>query len=145
MNEHDGLPPADGLLPPLPVAMVHSFGVDNQVDFEIDFYRSLLERDPNYVEVLKVLASNLTSKRRFSEGLEIDQRIVRLRPADPVAFYNLACTLSLSGQVDASLETLERALAMGYDEFDFLTHDPDLDAARRTPRFKKLLAQYLVG
>lgn len=145
MSEFDGPPPADSTPSELPGSVVGKSSTDEQVDFEIDFYTRLLEQDPNYLEVLRVLANNLSAKSLHAEGLEVDLRIVRLCPNDDVALYNLACSYSLLGMVDSSLEVLKRAIESGYDEFDYMRLDTDLEATRRDPRFLELLAAFGAG
>ncbi len=71
----------------------------NQLDFELDFFGRILERYPDYVDVLRVQGNNLTLKGRFAEGLQIDRRLVQLRPADALAHYNLACSYALLKKV----------------------------------------------
>src|ERR1043165_9264107 len=72
----------------------------NQLDFELDFFGGILERAPDYVDVLRVQGNNLTLKGRFAEGLLIDRRLVQLRPGDALAHYNLACSYALLKKVD---------------------------------------------
>ena len=67
----------------------------SQLDFELDFFGGILERHPDYVDVLRVHGNNLTLKGRYAEGLQIDKRLVQLRPTDPLAHYNLACSYAL--------------------------------------------------
>jgi tetratricopeptide (TPR) repeat protein len=111
----------------------------NQVDFEIALFRGILDRDPNYLEVLRVLGNNLAAKGRHAESLELDSRIVRLRPDDKIALYNLACSYAMVGMVDASIDSLEKAIAAGYDQFEYMRRDGDLEAVRQDPRFRRLL------
>ena len=58
-----------------------------QLDFELAFFAGVLERQPDYVDVLRILGNLLTLKGRFAEGLQIDQRLVQLRPVDALAHY----------------------------------------------------------
>src|SRR5438309_775403 len=48
----------------------------NQLDFEIDFFGHILERFPNFVDVLRVQGNNLTLKGRYADGLQIDKRLI---------------------------------------------------------------------
>ena len=48
----------------------------------------------------------------------MDQQLSRLQPRNPLVFYNLACSHSLNGEVDRAAAALERALALGYRDFD---------------------------
>ncbi len=114
----------------------------NQLDFEIAFFGGILEHSPNYVDVLRILASLLTYKGRFTDGLKIDRRLVRLRPDDPLAHYNLACSYALLKRPDQCIKTLRRAVELGYRDFRYIREDPDLDTIRQDPRFRQLMREF---
>lgn len=114
----------------------------SQLDFEIEFFGGVLERHPNHVDVLRVQGNNLTLKGRFVEGLQIDKRLVQLRPSDPLAHYNLACSLSLLKKKDQALKVLRRAIELGYRDFRYIDEDRDLDFIRNDPRFRQLLREF---
>lgn len=113
-----------------------------QLDFELDFYASVLSRHPAYLDVLRVHGNNLTLKGRYVDGLEVDQKLVALRPADPLAHYNLACSYALLKKTDLSLKVLRRAVELGYRDFRYMREDNDLEAVRRDPRFRQLLREF---
>jgi tetratricopeptide (TPR) repeat protein len=113
-----------------------------QVDFELEFYDTLLRRVPDFAEVLRAQASNLTVKGRLKDGLKVDQRLVAIRPADPTAHYNLACRYALLKQRDLALQTLRRAVELGYRDFRFMIQDTDLDSVHKDPRFRALLKEF---
>jgi tetratricopeptide (TPR) repeat protein len=114
----------------------------SQLDFEIDFYGRILERYPGYVDVLRVQGNNLTLKGRYAEGLQIDKRLVTLRPNDPLAHYNLACSYALLKRPEQAIKTLRRAVELGYRDFRYMREDRDLDSIRHDPRFRALLREY---
>jgi tetratricopeptide (TPR) repeat protein len=114
----------------------------NQLDFEIEFFGRILEHCPNYVDVLRVQGNNLTLKGRYPEGLQIDKRLVQLRPGDALAHYNLACSYALLKRPDQAIKTLRRAVELGYRDFRYLREDRDLDSIRHDPRFRQLLREY---
>src|SRR5947209_11315823 len=97
-----------------------------QLDFEMEFYEQLLARIPDFAETLRAQASNLTLKGLLKEGLKVDQKLVQLRPQDPTAHYNLACRYALLKQRDLALNTLRRAVELGYRDFRFMLQDADL-------------------
>jgi tetratricopeptide (TPR) repeat protein len=113
-----------------------------QIDFELDFFNALLERRPDYLEVLKAHAKNLALARRHQDGLQCDLRITRLRPQDALARYNLACSLTLTRHYDQAIVELRRAVELGYRDFAFMRQDRDLDPIRRDPRFRALMREY---
>jgi tetratricopeptide (TPR) repeat protein len=114
----------------------------NQLDFEIAFFTGILERTPDYVDVLRILGSLLTLKGRFLEGLKIDRRLVRLRPQDALVHYNLACSYALLKRPELSIKTLRRAVELGYRDFRYMREDHDLDTIRHDPRFRQLLREF---
>jgi tetratricopeptide (TPR) repeat protein len=114
----------------------------NQLDFELEFFGRLLERHPDYVDVLRVQGNNLTLKGRYAEGMQIDKRLVQLRPNDPLAHYNLACSYALLKRPEQALKTLRRAVELGYRDFRYMREDRDLDSIRHDPRFRQLIREY---
>jgi tetratricopeptide (TPR) repeat protein len=114
----------------------------SQLDFEIEFFGTILERNPDYLDVLRVQGNNLSLKGRHAEGLQIDRRLVGLRPSDPWAHYNLACSLALLKRSEQALKTLRHAVELGYRDFRYMREDRDLDSIRHDPRFRQLLREY---
>lgn len=114
----------------------------SQLDFEIEFFGGILERFPDYVDVLRIQGNNLTLKGRYADGLQIDKRLVQLRPNDPLVHYNLACSYALLNRKELAIKTLRRAVELGYRDFRYLREDRDLDAIRHDPRFRQLLREY---
>jgi tetratricopeptide (TPR) repeat protein len=114
----------------------------SQLDFELDFFTGILKRHPDYIDVLRVMGNLLTLKGRYAEGLQIDKRLIQLRPADALAHYNLACSYALLKRAELALKTLRRAVELGYRDFRYMREDRDLDSIRHDPRFRQLLREY---
>lgn len=110
-----------------------------QRDFEIRFYEGVLKCSPTFIEVLQVLGGHYTAVGRYADGLTIDRRLVRLSPDDPIAHYNLACSLSLTGKAEAALRELAEAVHLGYDDVDHMEQDPDLENLRDEPVYAQLV------
>jgi tetratricopeptide (TPR) repeat protein len=122
-----------------PSARMHD---QQQLDFELDFFAGVLNRCPDYVDVLRIMGNLLTLKGRFAEGLQIDKRLVQLRPNDALAHYNLACSFALLKRPEQSLKTLRRAIELGYRDFRYMKEDRDLDSIRHDPRFRQLIREF---
>jgi tetratricopeptide (TPR) repeat protein len=114
---------------------------ERDLDIEIGFLEGVVRRDPGYVDALQILGDNYTRRGRIEEGLKVDERLSRLRPADALVHYNLACSYSLSGQFESATEALNRALDLGYRDFKWLAKDPDLARLRRHALYKKVRAR----
>lgn len=114
----------------------------SQVDFELAFYTAVLDRVPDYADVLQAHSGNLTAKGLVKEGLPIDEALVQLRPHDPDVRYNLACRYALLKQPDLAVATLRTAIELGYRDFRYMIQDRDLDSVRKDPRFRALLREF---
>ena len=108
-------------------------------EFDIRFYESVLRRDPNYAGVVEILGGLYTRQGRIADGLRMDRKLVKLQPGNATAHYNLACSLALAKRKSDALRELQRAVKLGYRDFDWMQQDPDLDALKHHPDFKALL------
>lgn len=109
------------------------------LDFEISFFESLLKENPNFVDALIPLGDAYTKRGLYEKGLEVDLRLAELLPLDPLVYYNLACSYSLLGKIDLALQTLEKAIKLGYKDFRFMNKDPDLENVRKDNRYLYLI------
>ncbi len=103
--------------------------------FDISFYESILRRDPSYAEVVEILGGLYTKAGRIADGLKMDRKLVRLQPDNATARYNLACSLALSKRPGEALTILAQAIALGYDDAEWMATDPDLATLHKRPEF----------
>ena len=90
-----------------------SHAEQRDLDAKIGFIEGLVRRDPDYVDALQILGDHYTQRGRIHEGLKVDERLAQLEPTNPLVFYNLACSYSLSGDFDSAANALEKALELG--------------------------------
>ena len=108
------------------------------LDTQIGFIEGLVRRDPDYVDALQLLGDHYTRRGRFNDGLLVDERLARLEPQNPLVFYNLACSYSLTDEFDRAAFALDHAIKLGYRDFQWLAKDPDLKKLRAQPIFSEL-------
>jgi tetratricopeptide (TPR) repeat protein len=109
--------------------------------FEMTFFESVLRRAPDYTEVVEILGGLYTKHGRIADGLRMDRKLVRLLPENATAHYNLACSLALLKRKHDALRSLNRAVELGYKDFDWMAQDPDLEGLKEYPEFVALLDQ----
>lgn len=109
------------------------------LDFQMAFYEGILKENPDFVDALIVLGEVYTKKGRYEEGLRVDKRLSKLRPQNPIVHYNLACSLSLLGDITNSFKAIKRAVELGYGDIVFLNNDPDLQNLRTDKRFEEFI------
>jgi tetratricopeptide (TPR) repeat protein len=115
-----------------------SRATQRDLDTKIQFMEGLVRRDPDYVDALQILGDHYTQRGRFPEGLTVDEKLAHLEPQNPLVFYNLACSYSLTDKFDQAVAALTRALDLGYRDFKWLAKDPDLKKLRAQPAFDEL-------
>ena len=130
-----------GLDTPQPAKPSKWFGRLNQLDFDIDFFEKLLLRNDDSIEVLRLLAELVSKKGLVQRAAELDARIVELLPDDFLARYNLGCSLARAGRPDEAIDSLSKAILLGYDDLAHVDVDPDLDSLRDLPEFRALLGR----
>lgn len=115
---------------------------NKDLEFERNFYEDLIKDKPDYTDALIPLGNIYTQTGEYKKGLEIDKRLVKLKPDDPIIFYNLACSYSLLNDIKQSLSALEKAIKVGYKDLDFIYQDKDLKNLKKTKVFQKLIEKY---
>ena len=118
---------------------------DESIWQEIRFLKALVDRLPRDRRLLNQLATLYTEHGLFEEGLALDQRLAKKYPDDSAVLYDLACSLTLCGQLDAALEALKEAVSAGYDEAEWMMKDRDLAVLRGNPEFLRLVGRIING
>jgi len=82
----------------------------------------------------------LLTEENFDGAIYAFDYVLRRDSKSTFAWYNLACARSLQGQTQGALAALTKAIEFGYDEFDHMQQDTDLDALRSLPVYRALVA-----
>ncbi len=105
---------------------------------ELEFLEALRARLPKHAPTLEALGHLYTRVGKYEEGLGVDLDITQLKPDEPEAWYNLACSLSMVGRKDDAFVALEKAIDLGYSDFEWMARDPDLKPLQGDPRLARL-------
>ena len=115
--------------------------IDSQDAFEMNFYERLRKRLPGDPQILEALAGLYAKYDMDKHALRIDKKLARLSPRDPRIRYNLACSLTLSGQTREGMKAFKKAVELVYNDVQWLEKDRDLKALRELPEFIDLVDQ----
>lgn len=80
--------------------------------------------------------------KKFQESVRIFKRIYYRFPGHEIGVisaYNVACGYALTDEAERALDWLEISVEKGYNDFDHMRKDPDLDSLRGNKRYKRLL------
>ena len=108
-------------------------------DIEVEFWESIIKRNPNHVDALTVLGEAYTKMGDYSKGLDADIRLARLKPNSSIVHYNLACSYALTGNKKLAFEELAKSIELGYRDAEHMMRDKDLDSLKGDPKWKVLM------
>ena len=67
------------------------------------------------------------------------QKLIALQPDNAANYYNVAVLYALQNKVIESLAELNKAIAMGYDNWDLIKTDKDLENIRNSEGYRELV------
>ena len=98
-----------------------------------------LELNPGDARALYLGGGALIGVDRIDEGLEWAARAVEIDPHDTGILYNVACTYSLAGRIEEAIDYLEKAVAEGFAQKEWIVNDGDLAPLREHSRYLTLI------
>ena len=126
-------------------------GVVFPEDFNLDYWLKVTPSVDGqlYLDAdLKRLNSFLSKKglrslniSDFPSAVKCFEFATRLSPMAS-SYYNLACSHSNNSSPDQALAAFEKSLELGYNSFEHILTDADLDPIRELPKFSQIIIKY---
>lgn len=105
----------------------------------LQFYPKYLSQHPDDARAHIYYALTLTRAKQPDAARAEADKAVELSPDDPLMMYNTACFYARRGDLTAAVDSLEKAVAAGFENFDWIKRDTDLDNIRNAARYLKLM------
>jgi tetratricopeptide (TPR) repeat protein len=93
------------------------------------------------IEKFRQEAAEHLQAKRYEEAIRAYYVVLKARPDDSNANYNMACACALLGKKESAISFLERAVEAGFVDFTHIRRDRDLDSLRHEERYRLLLAR----
>jgi Flp pilus assembly protein TadD len=81
---------------------------------------------------------------KTNKALDALQKATNLDSCDPFAQYNLAAVYSVMDKTDLGMDALDQALECGFNNYDAIRFDKDLNNLRAEPEFRQTLEKHKV-
>jgi len=81
----------------------------------------------------------LAQAGRKDEAKKEAEIALEISPDDSLMLYNACCFYAQMGEVNISLEKLQKSIDAGYGNSEWLERDTDLESIRHDPRFNEML------
>jgi tetratricopeptide (TPR) repeat protein len=110
-----------------------------ELDEAIDQYQKALSIQSEFPEALNSLAEVYVARGDYDMAVSVLKKMTTLWPNTPRTYYNLACIYARQNKTDESINQLEKAVNKGYNNWDLIKTDKDLDNIRDTLYYKNLM------
>ena len=121
-----------------------TFASMKDYDNAIVEFGKAIEVDSRYAAAYANRGVAYIQQHKLNKALDDLKQAEGLNPQDKMIQYNLTALFSLQGQRDRALDTLDKALQLGFNDYDALRRDPDLNNLRSDPEFRKVLEKHKV-
>jgi len=105
----------------------------------LEVYPRYLLEHPNDGRAHIHFAVRLAEAGRFDEAKKQAEEAIELNPTDPLMLYNAACFYARMGETALAIRRLKDSVAAGYELYEWIKRDPDLDSIRDEPEYLKLM------
>ena len=113
--------------------------IDKLNNEAIQFYTKYLENNPDDSRARILFANNLIINGNIEKAKNEIKLGLSLNPDDNVMLYNAACAYSRINEKKSAIDTLKNIISNGYEDFDWIKRDPDLDNIRSEPEYIELM------
>jgi tetratricopeptide (TPR) repeat protein len=117
---------------------------NENLDNAIAEFSNAINKDPNYAEAYSNRAVAYMLQKKNNKALDDLKKAKELKPDSATIRYNLASVHSLMGNTDYGLDELDAALSKGFNDYESLRKDPDINNLRKSKEFKQILEKHKV-
>lgn len=114
------------------------------IENAINEFSLAITKDPSYAEAYSNRAVAYMMEKKYNKALDDLKKAKELKPDSASIRYNLASVHSLMGNTDYGMDELDAALEKGFDDYESLRHDPDINNLRKHKDFKRTLEKHKV-
>ena len=103
------------------------------------FYPAYLLHHPDDSRAHQFYAFTLKRLGRLEEAKIEMQKGIEQNPNDPIIVYNAACFYALIDDKTVAIENLKKAIDNGFENYNYIKHDPDINSLKKEPDFIALM------
>ena len=91
------------------------------------------------INVLFKTAVRFAGEKNYVVAVNLFRNILAITPDNPIIYYNISCLYAIQGQKAEAVDWLRRAVENGYDNWEKLKTDSDLDNIKDTPYLQEMI------
>jgi serine/threonine protein kinase/Flp pilus assembly protein TadD len=105
----------------------------------LELYPRYLSQHPDDARAHILYATDLAQVGRLDEAKIESTKALELSPNDALMQYNGACFYARMGESKQAINYLDKAIKTGWENFEWMKRDTDLDSIRNEPDYLKLI------
>lgn len=105
-------------------------------------FERILTLSPNHYEALFNIGNIYLETGRLIEARNVYQKMEADNGNNPMLHYNMACVESLSGNIALAYAHLEKALSIGFSDYEAIAYNRELELLRGSPGYRNLMSRY---
>jgi tetratricopeptide (TPR) repeat protein len=125
--------------PELHYEMGNLFLAKGEWNKAINQYEKALLLHPKFAQALDNLALAHTKNKAYAKALPVFHKMLSYWPDNALIYYNIACAYSRLNEIDKSIDWLKQAVNTGYNNWDLIKTDSDLDNIRDSLAYEQLI------
>jgi tetratricopeptide (TPR) repeat protein len=93
------------------------------------------------INILFKTAVRFAGEKNYGKAVALFQGILAISPDSPTIYYNISCLHAIQGRKADAVDWLGRAVEKGYDNWEKLKTDPDLNNIRNEAGYRSLIKE----
>lgn len=109
------------------------------IGISLEVYQRYISQHPDDSRAHIFYANDLARANKIPEAKAEMEKAIELSPTDTLMLYNVACFMSLVGDLKGSMKYILKAFENGYANYEWMKRDPDLNNIRNEPEYIELM------
>lgn len=104
-------------------------------------FQKALDLKSGFIEALDNMATLYVMTNNYDDAITKYKKMIELQPENNTIYYNMCCAYSKQGKTEKSVKYLKKAINKGFDDWEYLKNDADLEKIRDTDYYQNLIAE----
>lgn len=105
----------------------------------IHCYTRYIEKKPQNPDLYYLRGKTYLKLFKYNSAISDFIKVVEMEPGNVEAYYCIASTASLAFKKEYAITWLQKAFEAGFNDFQKISEDPDLDNIRKSKEFSDLI------
>ena len=110
-----------------------------EISKAIGQFKNALKIQPQFAPAQYNLALAYAAGKQYDKAIESFKKMAALQPDNPNTYYNIAALYALQNNIDGCLEWLKKAIDKGYQNWELIKTDKDLNNIRNSAGYRELI------